>query len=148
MLFLAGILLLLGLAACEKENNNATRWYSQKQVIIGAKVFSNQCATCHGDQAEGAVDNWKVRLEDGSYPAPPLNGSGHAWHHSLPLLLQVVQQGGALFDGKMPGFGNKLNEAEQYAVIAWFQSLWGDETYQLWQEGNNATQIIGGNSDD
>jgi len=131
------ILFLIGLASCDKDSHSANRWYTQQQVDSGAKVFANQCASCHGKQAEGNGENWKVRLKDGSYLPPPLNGSAHAWHHSLPLLLQIVQQGGALFDGKMPGFSSTLSEAEQYAVIAWFQSLWSDETYRLWQAANS-----------
>ncbi|MDQ6965838.1 MAG: cytochrome c, partial [Mariprofundaceae bacterium] len=63
---------------------------------------------------------------------PPLNGTGHAWHHSMPLLLQIMQEGGAFYDGNMPGFKEQLSEAEQLAVIAWFQSYWSDDIYRQW----------------
>jgi mono/diheme cytochrome c family protein len=132
-----------GLAACDAENTSVRRWYSQEQVTKGAAVFAANCAVCHGDSAQGLVADWQKRQPDGSYPPPPLNGSAHAWHHPLPLLLEIVQQGGALFDGKMPGFEGRLSEEEQLVAIAWFQSLWSDEIYRLWEQGNQASQLSG-----
>ena len=117
------------------------RWYSDTQQQAGKLVFDTHCARCHGTQAQGLVANWQGRLADGSYPPPPLNGTAHAWHHELPLLLQIVQQGGAPYDGKMPGFGKVLNMREQLAVIAYFQSFWTDEVYQRWQTGNDDLNI-------
>ena len=133
MFVLAGI--GSGLAACDVGSRNVERWYSQEQVTKGAAVYAANCAACHGDRAQGLVADWQRRQPDGSLPPPPLNGSAHAWHHSLPLLIEIVQKGGALYNGKMPGFDNSLSEEEQYAVIAWFQSLWSEDIYQRWSEG-------------
>jgi len=125
-----------GLVACETGGSSAERWYSEAQFESGRTLFAQHCASCHGESAQGLFADWQRVQPDGSLPPPPLNGSAHAWHHPLPLLLEIVQKGGVLYGGKMPGFANKLSEAEQYAVIAWFQSLWSDETYRLWQQGN------------
>jgi len=108
------------------------RWYVATQVRAGELLFEKHCAQCHGLQAQGVFENWKQRLPDGSLPPPPLNGTAHAWHHDMPLLLEIVQQGGALYDGKMPGFDEVLNKQEQLAVVAYFQSFWDDEIYHLW----------------
>jgi mono/diheme cytochrome c family protein len=124
-----------GLAACDTENSSVERWYSQEQTTKGAVVYAANCAACHGNRAQGLVADWQRRQTDGFLPPPPLNGSAHAWHHSLPLLMEIIQKGGALFDGVMPGFNNSLSEEEQYAVIAWFQSQWSEDIYQLWSEG-------------
>ena len=107
----------------------AGRWYSQPQVDTGSVVFANNCAQCHGDNAEGLVNDWRARLDDGSFPPPPLNGTAHAWHHPNSVLLQVINNGGAAFGGNMPAFENVLNEADKLAVIAYFQSYWNDEIY-------------------
>ncbi|MDX8406550.1 MAG: cytochrome c, partial [Mariprofundus sp.] len=105
LLLVAGLCIVNTLSGCNGVSPDAEkRWYTNDQVEVGGKVFASNCAQCHGRQAQGLVKNWKQRLADGSYPAPPLNGSAHAWHHPLPLLLEIVQQGGALYDGKMPGF--------------------------------------------
>ena len=112
----------------------AGRWYSQTQVDTGTMVFADNCAQCHGDTAEGLVSDWRARLDDGSFPPPPLNGSAHAWHHPNSVLLQVINTGGAAFGGNMPAFENVLNEADKLAAIAYFQSYWNDEIYAQWQK--------------
>ena len=134
-------LCMVALPACNASSDKAVRWYSPEQVELGARVFADNCAQCHGLQAQGLVKDWKQRLPDGSYPPPPLNGSAHAWHHRLPLLVEIIQQGGALYDGKMPGFKSSLSEAEQRAAIAWFQSLWSDEIYRLWAADRKSSDI-------
>lgn len=131
------------LVACDAENGSTKRWYSQEQVTKGAVVYAANCAACHGDHAQGLVADWQRRQPDGSLPSPPLNGTAHAWHHSLPLLIEIIQKGGVLYDGKMPGFEGQLSEEEQLAAIAWFQNLWSDEIYRLWQQGNQPPQLSG-----
>ncbi|MDQ6987833.1 MAG: cytochrome c [Mariprofundaceae bacterium] len=134
--------ILFGLTACDMGGSNAERWYSESQVESGRILFAKNCAACHGESAQGLFADWKRAYPDGSLPPPPLNGSAHAWHHPLPLLLEIVEQGGGRYNGKMPGFAGKLSEAEQYAVIAWFQSLWSDEIYRLWQKGNSSAEAM------
>jgi len=108
------------------------RWYSQVQVETGQDVFLRNCATCHGQEAEGLSADWRERQADGSLPPPPLNGTAHAWHHPLPVLLQVINAGGAAYDGNMPAFAEQLSSAEKRAAIAYFQQFWDDQTYQQW----------------
>jgi mono/diheme cytochrome c family protein len=141
MLVLAGVGSTL--AACDVENDSTEHWYSQDQVLKGAAIFAANCAACHGNRAQGLVADWQRHQPDGSLPPPPLNGSAHAWHHALPLLIEIVQKGGALYNGKMPGFEDRLSEEQQLASIAWFQSLWSDEIYSLWQQGNPPPQLSG-----
>ncbi|MEA3404375.1 MAG: cytochrome c [Pseudomonadota bacterium] len=108
------------------------RWYSQTDINVGQQVFTQNCTVCHGQQAEGLVHPWNKTLSDGLYPPPPLNGTAHAWHHPLRGLLTTIQHGGQPIGGKMPGFKDKLNQQQQLAAIAYFQSLWSDEIYQAW----------------
>ena len=112
----------------------AGRWYSVEQVQTGSKVFQDHCARCHGAQAQGVTADWRARLEDGSFPPPPLNGSAHAWHHPLSVLLQVINQGGVPFGGQMPAFANRILDAEKRAAIAYFQSFWNDDIYGNWEQ--------------
>lgn len=142
----AGVLTLIaaGLVACDLGSGNIQRWYSQEQVAKGAVVYAANCAACHGERAQGLVADWRRRQPDGFLPPPPLNGLAHAWHHSLPLLMEIIQKGGVLYDGKMPGFEGQLSEEEQLAAIAWFQSLWSDKIYQRWSEGQRQMMQPGG----
>lgn len=111
------------------------RWYSPAQVVQGEALFSNHCAVCHGEEAEG-TESWRVRDGAGNYPPPPLNGSAHAWHHPLAVLEMTIRDGGVALGGVMPGFGETLDRSERLATIAFFQSYWSDEVYARWVETN------------
>ena len=93
-------------------------------VQLGKITFDKNCVLCHGKAGEGVVKNWKKRQADGNFPAPPLNGSAHTWHHSPQLLLNTINEGGARLGGVMPGFKDKLSEAEKQAVLDYLYSLW------------------------
>lgn len=108
------------------------RWYTQEHVKIGQSVFKANCAACHGAQAAGLTQAWRKPGADGAYPPPPLNGTAHAWHHPLSVLLRTVRDGGVRFGGKMPGFKGQLGNAEMLAAIAYFQEFWSDDTYNEW----------------
>lgn len=125
----AALVSLAFLSACQDEDNG--RWYSEQQVAKGNKVFQQHCAACHGIDAE-ATPNWKQTDANGNYPPPPLNGTAHAWHHSLEVLRTQIRQGGAPVGGIMPAFDQVLNAQEIDQSIAYFQSRWPDELYQRW----------------
>ncbi len=108
------------------------RWYSAEQVEQGQRLFRQNCAGCHGQNAE-ATPNWKQTDAQGNYPPPPLNGTAHAWHHDLEVLRRTIREGGAKLGGQMPAFEGVLNAAQIDAVIAFFQSKWPDDLYQRWQ---------------
>jgi len=127
ILMLVGLLLIVGQSfATETE-----RWYSDDQVAQGEKLFRQNCAACHGQNAEATPD-WKKTDANGNYPAPPLNGTAHAWHHDLELLRRTVREGGAKIGGQMPAFEGILGAEEIDSVIAFFQSKWPDDIFQRW----------------
>ncbi len=103
------------------------------QITRGARVFKQNCASCHGQQAEGEK-NWRKLNEDDQYPAPPLNGTGHAWHHSNEVNAITIRNGTKHLGGNMPAWKDKLSDSDIMDVIAWFQSKWPDEVYQVWSE--------------
>lgn len=102
-------------------------------VMHGARLFQQNCATCHGPVGQGNA-NWRTRGPDGKYPPPPLNGSGHMWHHPLPVLLSAIREGSIAQGGSMPAWKEKLSEAEMLDIIAWLQSKWPGQIYQRWQQ--------------
>ena len=113
----------------------AERWFNQAVVDYGAELFQQNCAVCHGANAEGTSD-WKKTDANGNYPPPPLNGSAHAWHHSIPQLARSIKEGGIKLGGVMPPFADKLSDQDVLAVIAYFQSKWSDEIYTGWHDRN------------
>lgn len=108
-------------------------------LALGKQVFDTNCATCHGDDGQGAL-NWQKPGSDGKYPAPPLNGTGHAWHHPMAALRQTIHNGTIRLGGSMPAWKDKLSDQEINAVIYWFQSKWPDELYAAWQEADARTR--------
>ena len=124
---LVGLLLVAGHSSAAE----AERWYSDEQLARGEKLFLQNCASCHGQQAEATPD-WKKTDANGNYPPPPLNGTAHAWHHDLDLLRRTVREGGAKLGGQMPAFEGVLDAGQVDAVIAYFQSKWPDDLYQRW----------------
>jgi len=135
----AAFLTLLVLSACDDRTDIAgmpvpdapARKMDAQQLALGSKVFKELCASCHGVKAEGDA-NWRQRDADGHFPAPPLNGSGHTWHHSLEVLKASIRDGSP--NGKMPAWKGQLNEREIEATIAWLQSHWAQPVYDAWYE--------------
>ena len=111
----------------------AERWYNDGLVETGKDLFLQHCANCHGANAEGTRE-WKKPDASGNYPPPPLDGSAHAWHHSLAQLARSIRQGGKQLGGVMPGFGDRFEDLELLALIAYFQSKWPDEIYRVWHD--------------
>lgn len=97
----------------------------------GAQIYKANCALCHGANAEGAP-NWHKPGPDGKYPAPPLNGTGHDWHHPMSALKWTIREGTGKLGGNMPAWKGKLSDSDIEAVIAWFQSRWPEEVYKNW----------------
>ena len=111
------------------------RWYSADQVGVGKDLYAANCAVCHGENAE-ATPNWRQTDDQGRYPAPPLNGTAHTWHHSLDVLRRTINQGGGKLGGWMPAFRDVLMANDIDAVLAYVQSLWPDEIYAAWVKNN------------
>lgn len=109
------------------------RQYDQNVLAMGKQIYSENCAKCHGVNAEGAT-NWHKRNGDGTFPPPPLNGSGHAWHHSTAVLTDMILNGSKPGEGNMPAWKDKLSREQIDSVIQYFQSLWPDQVYAVWYE--------------
>jgi mono/diheme cytochrome c family protein len=135
MHILIALATVMSIGSCSRESPapvSTNRWFDAQQAARGARLFQENCATCHGTNAQGAP-NWQQRGADGKYPAPPLNGTGHAWHHPLAALKAAVRNGTLMMGGSMPPWRDKLSDAEIEAIIGWLQSLWPEEIYAAWK---------------
>ena len=97
-------------------------------VALGAAVYKEHCASCHGRNLEGEPD-WRRRRADGTRPAPPHDATGHTWHHPDELLFRMTREGPAAVVGKdyrstMPVFAGVLDDREIWASLAWIKSRW------------------------
>ena len=118
---IATIALLAGCSSGEKEKT------PELNVALGENIFNQNCVSCHGLKGRGLAKDWKVKDENGNYPAPPLNGTAHTWHHSPSDLLYTINKGGGEMGGQMPGFEERLSEEEKLALLDYIYSLWPSE---------------------
>lgn len=98
-------------------------------LALGAKIYAQQCAACHGAKLEGQPD-WRRRLPNGRMPAPPHDESGHTWHHPDAVLFGITKHGLVPpyappdYQSDMPAFGGRLSDDEIRAVLAFIESHW------------------------
>jgi cytochrome c553 len=104
------------------------------QFARGEINYAQFCAECHGTKLEGESD-WQRRKEDGNYPSPPLDSSGHAWHHTDDQLMDIIANGGnPSLGATMEGFSEDLSENEMVEILEFIKSHWGREEreFQWW----------------
>ena len=99
------------------------------KIARGRELYSSNCAACHGAKLEGQPD-WRKRLPNGRFPAPPHDESGHSWHHTDEVLFAITKNGlvppnaPADYESDMPAFAGKLSDEEIWAVLAYIKSHW------------------------
>jgi mono/diheme cytochrome c family protein len=107
-----------------------------RQLALGASVYAQHCAACHGAKLEGQPD-WQKKLPDGRFRAPPHDDSGHTWHHPDEVLFGITKHGlappyaPAGYQSDMPAFAGKLSDDEIRAVLAYIRSRWSSEVRQF-----------------
>ena len=102
---------------------------TQEKIALGEKLFTENCLSCHGSGARGEnpAQSRGGQKADGSYLAPALNGTGHAWHHPNEMLFSTIKDGSIAKDSPMRGFKDKLSDDDIVAVLQYIKSLWPDE---------------------
>lgn len=109
-----------------------------RDITAGAALYADHCASCHGAELEGAP-NWRTPDENGVYPAPPHDETGHTWHHSNAQLFDYTKRGGAAiaaelgltgFTSGMPGFGETLSDDDIWTVLSFIAASWPDREAQ------------------
>src|SRR5690606_26171465 len=110
------------------------------QVAFGRGLYMSHCAACHGMNLEGQP-NWRIRGASGRLPAPPHDGTGHTWHHSDAVLMDIIQNG--MVPGRtapegyasdMPAYAGILSDDEIMAILAYIKSTWPDDIRALQRE--------------
>lgn len=110
--------------------SRAGRTDAGARTIDGARLYVENCASCHGARLEGQPD-WQRRRSDGRLPAPPHDVTGHTWHHGDETLFRVTKFGpsvvvGGDYQSDMPAFETVLSDDEIRAVLAFLKSSWPD----------------------
>lgn len=109
-------------------------------VIVGKPLYEQHCASCHGAKMEGQP-NWRIRMANGRLPAPPHDDSGHTWHHSDQVLLNITLNGlvpGVTappgYQSDMPAYKGILSESRARAVLAYIKTFWSEQSLKTQRE--------------
>ena len=97
------------------------------ELELGKALYYTHCASCHGNNLQGQP-KWKTSLdEDGHNYAPPLNGTGHTWHHSEEQLYNIIRYGLTFYNqnykGKMKG-NDQLSDGDVLSILEYIKSVW------------------------
>lgn len=109
---------------------------NKAQVAQGATLYRVHCAACHGADLEGQ-ENWRSRLPSGRLPAPPHDETGHTWHHFNAELFAITRDGLVPplapegYESDMPAYAKVLSDYEIRAVLAYIQSTWSQEVWEI-----------------
>lgn len=96
----------------------------QRAALRGAKLYKNFCQSCHGERGVGETAYpWNVG-KPGYFPAPALDDSQHAWHHSDEDLVKFIREGSPRTP-RMPAWKKNLSEQNIRDIVAYMKSLWG-----------------------
>ena len=93
----------------------------------GEILYQKNCSSCHMKNLNGHP-KWQTELdEDGHRQAPPLNGTGHTWHHAPKDLFQTIRYGYKKIDPNYKGkmIGNKnLTDDEVWSILNYIKNIW------------------------
>lgn len=95
-------------------------WNNKKMIAQGRNIFANNCAVCHGKNAQG----------QGDFPSLK---AGHITHHSPQKLLKQIANGGK----SMPAFKGKLTKKERQSAFVYIHSLWSEKMKKHYQKKFN-----------
>ena len=145
ILRLAAAACIAALAGCDARVPEpfALRTDDPQVLALGAKVYTQRCAACHGAQLQGQP-NWRERDANGRLPAPPHDASGHTWHHPDEVLFRITKFGVAKaanlqgYESNMPAYEGVLTDAEIVAVLSWIKSQWPAAERRQQEEVNAA----------
>lgn len=97
---------------------------SSKSIVEGKKLFTNYCANCHGNNAQGAIKSGfdiSIITEKGGKQPPDL--TDEVWDHGATDsdILKLIKEGKT--DNMMPSFQSILTEPQIRNVIAYVRSI-------------------------
>ena len=94
------------------------------QVSNGEQLYTQYCVSCHGVRGVGENPDDIYAIDDNGYViAPPMDDTGHAWHHTDAQLIQTILEGSPR-NPRMMAWKNTLTPKDSKDIIDYIKSLW------------------------
>ena len=104
------------------ESFEGSRNNTPQSLEAGKRIYQKSCQNCHGVNGTGeSAEN--IAGTDLS-PAPALDDSAHAWHHSNQDLIKTILEGSSQEGSRMKGWKDTLSKADAKNVLTYIKSLW------------------------
>ena len=108
------------------------------ELAMAKELYASNCSSCHMNNLSGNSE-WKSSLDkEGQRLPPPLDGTGHTWHHAPQQLFDIIRYGykktNPNYQGKMLGNEN-LTDDEIWSILEYIKNIW-PETIQIKYESN------------
>ena len=88
----------------------------------GKRIYQKSCQNCHG--VNGAGEPAENIAGTDLSPAPALNDSAHAWHHSNQDLIKTILEGSSQEGSRMKGWKDTISKADAQNLLTYIKSLW------------------------
>jgi mono/diheme cytochrome c family protein len=85
------------------------------KISRGRKLFGELCKSCHGSNGQGGIPE---------NPAPALDDSAHAWHHSDRGLVKTILEGSPRQGSPMIAWKHLLSRKDAEGIVAYLKSSW------------------------
>jgi mono/diheme cytochrome c family protein len=88
---------------------------------LGAQLYGDRCADCHGEQGEGAPPHWPALAGNRTLTmASPVNAIRAVLHGGFPPSTRANPR-----PYGMPPAGPGLDDREAAALLSWLRNSWG-----------------------
>ncbi|MCP4319844.1 MAG: cytochrome c [Hyphomicrobiales bacterium] len=127
-------------------------WKDNAVVARGAKLYAEQCASCHGSIGGSSITNKMNTIQTS---APSHDADGHTWEHPDFALVQLTKTGEVaelcrnVSESTMPEFGQALSDRQIVDVLTYIKSTWPkdirmrhDEINLLYEGQNTAVREL------
>lgn len=92
-------------------------------VIRGKQLYETYCASCHGVNGVGERPDDIYAMDEYGFVAPPMDDTGHAWHHTDEDLVEMILEGSPR-NPRMIGWKSVLSREDAEDLVEYIKSLW------------------------
>lgn len=99
-----------------------SKWTSSS-VDRGEKLYQTYCVSCHGVKGVGERPDDIYAMDEYGFVAPPMDDTGHAWHHTDEALINTILDGSPR-NPRMTAWKEVLSREDAEDLVPYIKSLW------------------------